>query len=47
MAALLQPLNEIVKVMLFDVAKVGVEEQPVIVKSLSARPETASLKTKV
>ena len=47
MAALLQPLNEIVKVMLFDVAIVGVEEHAVMVKSSAARPETASLKTRV
>ena len=46
-AAVLQPLNEIVKVMLFEVVTAGVEEHPVIAKSVLVRPETASLNTRL
>ena len=51
-AAVLQPLNEIVKVMLFDVVTDGTgcgadEEHAVIAKSVPTKPDTASLKTSV
>jgi hypothetical protein len=46
-AAVLQPLNEIVNVMLFDVVTTGVDEHAEIAKSLAVSPLTASLKTRV